>query len=827
MIMMIAMKTKDVFGMPVLVFVIFVVSITDSNVPSFVPQIVSLTFCEKTSKVFADLTMPRRRKSRLEPSGKGQLGRSPSPSDEEEGRSGGSGAPGAVDAPAEPAGPSQASPAGAAGRRQESVGSMDDSGLGDEPPRKRWREEEPGEWESFVHFYQRSTVADPNTSIYHRHRVDQLEMHAQGTLRAGERRAGYDHRSGTRPDIGDEWKGAAARHGVEIVDVMELTRSRKRTISRESQGKEPRQRRPIVIRERKRAEAARKLAPLEKKASKGAPGKSAAPARSAAFPGALAQGPPRAPPARPPFRGWRLAGPGNSNYPRPQAPLPNLRMTLRQPTLPSGWPAMLAPRVALQQPSSRWPAPPQGYRYGLIPTAAPPSRPSTPTHPQPRRPVPPLMDPAQKASRLPHQSTPIQKMQPSRQTSRQAHQPRHPHQAPRQPTPGPSNAPGGRQPRRQCRTPTAVTAQRMTTTTTDTTSDQRCPTNRLNRTIGCDVPIDSRVPHAMMKYALAKGNGPLSHGESAPPKEQRPPKRSRPSRDWKQRRAEREEEIRRDYADAFVASENYSSIEWTEPLRPDEAEDPAAAWKEKEMRMAAAAAGAPKPRPPHQELAKLPTTAPSSRVIEAAPAYEEGEEEEEEEEEDDDDQTWPDPLFYNIDEEELVDELEVRVDDSEERWLNDDGLKGPAEVDNHYGLTEYEEEEEGEEEEGERGGGQSNFHCDDEWTSDEEEQRLDRTSRPRSRRYVTEEFERYRSPSPNRDRRGHDHLSKALEACPGAENKKRRQKLRRKLGEGDLRFKVEAIRGRKRGGGRGGAAAARGVGSSKGKGKGKGKGNKG
>ena len=66
----------------------------------------------------------------------------------------------------------------------------------------------------------------------------QVEMGHRGccTLRKAEQQAG-ERRSGKKPQLGNNWKGAAGREGVRKVAVEELTREKRRTAERKAMGK--------------------------------------------------------------------------------------------------------------------------------------------------------------------------------------------------------------------------------------------------------------------------------------------------------------------------------------------------------------------------------------------------------------------------------------------------------------------------------------------------------------------------------------------------------------------------------------------------------------
>ena len=227
----------------------------------------------------------------------------------------GLGGGGAVD---EAAGP-PASPAAASSGRQDGE-EMDDSGF-EEPPRKLWRGERPGEQEDFVYIYQRCRMDDPSVSPRMRHQTAQNEMHPEATNRAAEAAAGPDcRRSGVDPDYEGpeefEWEGANKRLGGSgLVNVLDITRSRRMQELRAARGAKPVWRRP---RSRKSADAPTQEAagrpappPKKKKASRGASATAAAAQRQPAS----SKRPPMPPPPRTSFSVRRIARPEGESPP--------------------------------------------------------------------------------------------------------------------------------------------------------------------------------------------------------------------------------------------------------------------------------------------------------------------------------------------------------------------------------------------------------------------------------------------------------------------------------------------------------------------------------
>ena len=165
---------------------------------------------------------------------------------------------------AEAGGP-QASPSEEAPARHASMVSLDDSGMGTETTRRRHAHEEPGEFEPQVYVYQRSTVQPQDGSVYVVPEVGQLEMTIAATLRKGEQVAGIppQERSGSHPEIGDDWRGAAERRGQRTIHFSEVTRSCQRRLQRDFAGVAPRQRPSKEKREAKSKVKAAALAAKE------------------------------------------------------------------------------------------------------------------------------------------------------------------------------------------------------------------------------------------------------------------------------------------------------------------------------------------------------------------------------------------------------------------------------------------------------------------------------------------------------------------------------------------------------------------------------------
>ena len=768
----------------------------------------------------------------------------------------------------EAAGP-PASPAAATSGRHGGE-EMDDSGF-EEPPRKLWKGERPGEQEDFVHIYQRGKLDDPSVSLRMRHQTGQNEMHPPATLRATEAAAGTGaRRSGTDPDyVGEEefeWEGANARYGGGgRISVLEVTRSRKLQMLRQARGEKPvwRRSRSRKAKNPPAPEAAgRPTPPSQEKASRGAPAKAAAANRRSA----TSKRPPMPPPPSTHFNIRRINQPADNPPSQPTNPpprQPTLRMTLRQPTHAAGA-AMLLPRGVHH--GGRMPAPPPGWKYGLVPIASPTFRPQQ----QPQQ----LRAPSRSS---PSTIRPL--MQTQRQPPRQQHQSQQPprQQAQRQSIPNPAAGRGGQTPRGQRLAPADVAAHTKTrpatktTTATNTTKTNKSTPKPMTNgvTTTSEAPSAARGAAANRRGARRGTSGGNPPRGSTPPKEQRPPTQDRgrgarggkrgakggEKRDWRKEREEWNERIMRDYPDHVMAErgrgyghgfETFIDRDAMGPqpgeiisdlaVRMEELRSGMLSWSDEVMAQAVAAAA----------QVNSTSTATAQSLPAATPAEEPEEEEgpfspllgdwdEDEgeyvvgnEEETEEESGW---AHQTLPKSVVEDELELHVDDSERRIIEVDDGAGTSGLQVLSSSTRYEQEE-----------------------GDEEEEEEDDVSPVIRSRIVEDKLRRSqvgerraddRPSFPNRPSRAREHLAYALQHWPGAVPKGKKKWMEKQLEQEDARSRMRRARGdpdseeeldqeemRARGssrcpwerrgrGGRGGGGGRGGRGKGKGKGKGK------
>ena len=784
----------------------------------------------------------------------------------------GLGGGGAVD---EAAGP-PASPAAASSGRQDGE-EMDDSGF-EEPPRKLWRGERPGEQEDFVYLYQRCRMDDPSVSPRMRHQTAQNEMNPEATNRAAEAAAGPDcRRSGVDPDYEGpeefEWEGANKRLGGSgMVHVLDITRSRRMQELRAARGAKPVWRRP---RSRKSADAPTQEAagrpappPKKKKASRGASATAAAAQRQPAS----SMRPPMPPPPRTSFSVRRIARPEGESPPPSGAPLPTLptlRITSRPPT-PTAGSTLLLPRGGGGL--GRMPLPPPGYRYQLVPIGSAPNRPQQ--QPQPLRAPPPRSSSSVARPLMPPPRQPL---------NRQAHQfQRLPRQeAPRQkPNQAPAAGRGGHAPRGQRSVPAAAVAHTKTrpatTKTTKTTTTATNTTTPSQVTDGNTTTSETAPPAARGAAANGRGARRSTSGgnppqDSAPPKEQRPPTQGRgggrgrgargrgakggAKRDWRKEREEWNAGLLREFPDHVVQQrrgENYKEVTIAEPLRQQgEANDLAARKEElrvglhalldEVMRTEAVAAEAQDSSTSAAAALSLPAATPAEEPAgeEEWPQFllpgdwGEGEGVDVEEEATEEESSWAAQTLPKSVVEEGPYELQLHVDDSERRSVEVDDEAGPSGFQDPRVSTRYEQK-----------------------AGDEEEEEEDEDDFPLDRRRVVENrlsssriqaaLDRQpggRDPQPHwPDRYSNDreHLEYALRHFAGAidkHKKKRmvkqlemmdaRDRMRRERGDPDSEGELDQEQLREAGRAQRGADRGRrggGGGGRKGKGKGKGRG---
>ena len=612
---------------------------------------------------------------------------------------------------AETGGP-QASPSEEAPARHASMVSLDDSGMGTETTRRRHAHEEPGEFEPQVYVYQRSTVQPQDGSVYVVPEVGQLEMTIAATLRKGEQVAGIppQERSGSHPEIGDDWRGAAERRGQRTIHFSEVTRSCQRRLQRDFAGVAPRQRpskekREAMSKVKAAALAAKEAEPARKrKRTKGGSATVTTPAESR---------PARAHPAHaqtPPTINYGAATPRQYAMPL-RGRTPGVPRFQRPPN--AGPPAPFPPtlRMVLRQPA------PQGGRAGPRPHGAPgPQRvsdnpirhfghqasafrhlsqnfrqvcypPAPNVQPQcPRAQIPQLMGqtfsaPASKPHRRQrmqaaphfHQSAPIH----------QSHPPRHPQQAARHIRPQIQRQPVERGRRGAAQTsqapppalPMTTTRQTTPTTTKTTTTTTQPPVTDRPATTTKTAPCADhfyRQRKAQMEArhaAVEAANQAAIASAHASRKKGASNRKETPFERVNRQKAINDAIVRQDYAD--VDYDDVPEVQTTERLHPS---DPLlrnrrsvsrrANWDSIEEQMSIAATSAQR-HVEHSPMEDLPPLESAPRHADEAPPYEDQEESEWEGEREED---WPAFFGPAAVERRLQEEEEEEEEDEEESY---------------------------------------------------------------------------------------------------------------------------------------------------------------